>query len=69
MRKITVNGLEYKWMVGKSNVLVRTPEGKSYHTPISTLSTLVEGNDEGYEDTYVVFPKQVSEYIKNKILV
>ena len=68
MRKITVDGMNFEWKVGKSNVLVRDPNGVSYYTDLWKISETIEHEDPLMGSVEVVLPKGVSEYIKHTVI-
>lgn len=68
MRKITVDGMNFEWKVGKSNVLVRDPNGVSYYTDLWKISETIEHEDPLMGSVEVVLPKGVAEYIKSTVI-
>ncbi len=67
-RKITVGQKTYVWKVGKSNVVIRSPEGKSTVVNLSTIlgkswDIIERGQYKGTDDG-TVMPKHVRIYIE-----
>jgi hypothetical protein len=70
MRKITLESGVWEFMVGKSNLCVKSPEGKKTVIDFSALTGLTWNQIENLQDNrgFTVSPADVRKFIEEKVI-
>lgn len=68
MRKIVVDGVEYSWKLGRSNVVIRCPSGKRVAVSISDLPNVPYDFERARWKRYLhITPVNIAGYIRANI--